>query len=219
MDYSKWDALVDTDDDEGPEDLTPAAEFGVKLLSSWLLEGTPTLSKAELQRVINFVEVQQARLGDNDNRARAPEIIDFLEQHPAPSVEPLLEATWLGRLHDPGDLDCSSRGPTIRIQASMTSALNTLAACRQLGARALFDEIWANPAGSVARKYLALGFAQELYEKRATVELQAAAKARPGGHPVETKAASLAGRLGVNRLGMTVALAITLIAVAISRLL
>jgi hypothetical protein len=175
--YRKWDSLdVDSSDEEEP-DLTPAAEEGQRLFSEWIVESNPEIQPTEVEHIINFIEVQQQRIGHEDNRPRAAEIIDFLESHDAPKSEHLLITAWDARLRDSAEPSEAAR--LIRMKAALTSALNTLEAVRKYGgARKLFDAILADSSEKLAKEYSGRKFAHAALERHAEKVVSAASLAR-----------------------------------------
>ena len=139
--YAKWDAFdAGSSDDEGPGP-TPAAEFGIRTLSEWITSANPGLAKAEVDKLIDFIEVQQPRLGHTDNLPRASALIEWVETNGTVDSEHLLEVVWQARLYfcdEPGEA-----ARFVRMKAALTSALNTSKAIDECGgARALFDTMW-----------------------------------------------------------------------------
>lgn len=167
-DYRKWELLdAGSSDDEGPGP-TEAAEVAQKLLTEWLVEANPGLTAVEAAHLVAFIEVQQRHVGQNDNLPRAKEIIDFYDSGSAPQVEPLLAVCWAARLKGLDDEDPGIQARNTRVKAALTSALNTAAACHELGgARRLFDTMWSEPQGQVARDYASLRYAQAALQKHA----------------------------------------------------
>lgn len=182
IDYAKWDNVVDSDDeDDAPVDATPAAAFGKKLMEAWLTEAAPGVSADEISLIVKFVEKQQPRIGERDNRSQSTQIVQFLEsQRCAIRTAPLVAAVAASQARDLEALPSSERAPAARVRAALTTALNTLCAAKECGGpRQLFESMRASPIGDVATRYAQHAYAAAAVDAYANARLRAAASAQP----------------------------------------
>ncbi|KAL1504392.1 hypothetical protein AB1Y20_010798 [Prymnesium parvum] len=185
MDWSKkWEGLgCSSSDDEA--DLTPAAELGLRLLTDWLREANPGLSRQQLDALLSFFDAQQPPLGQPE-LSRAPAVIAWEEAHGGVAAAPLLEAVWASRLR--ASEDAAEDARFVRLRGALTSALNTAEACAACGgARTLFERLAKEPEAELAEKYRSCRFAREALARRAEADVRhrpvcasAAHEERPG---------------------------------------
>ena len=169
LSYSKWDNLVDSDDefeaaDATEADRTPAAELGRKFIRQWLVEASPELDcyggHQELQELTTFIERQVPKLGESDNRSSAAAITSFLESKRMPRTAPLVAAVAASQTRELSSIAEAERPAAARVRAAMTSALNTLCACKEHGGpRRLFEAMREAPDGEMARRYASMSYA------------------------------------------------------------
>ena len=181
VDYSKWSNVGDSDDeDDGRKaaDSTPAADFGRQLLAQWVMEAAPNVSKDEIHHLTRFVEAQQPRLGERDNRSRATDITHFLETQRPPRTAPIVAAVAASQTRNFDVLDAGERAPALRVRAALTSALNTLCASKENGGpRKLFELMRDSPTGDVATRYAKQAYAAAAVDAFCEARLRATARA------------------------------------------
>lgn len=180
LDYSKWDLVGASDSDEEPEESSGAAVRGVELLTDWVMKANPSLSSDEVAEVVSFVSSTYSRPNVDTDLSRAADIIELFESGHAPPVGPLLATVWQSRLGTFHEISATS-GPSIRMAAALTSALNTLVACNghSGSARGLFDEMWAEPDGVLAKAYADKRFAARELKRHSEEQLRAVTMSRP----------------------------------------
>lgn len=191
VDYKKWDAIVDSDDDEprggsgsgsgGNAGLqqrrkTPARgtpEYNdrmshhsqsMAMIAEWLKEADPRMSSDEVTQMIKFITVQHRGVHPH-NIMRHAEIVAHLEAAEAagesPRMHSLIALCYLAK-HRAEDADHEVAGRGKRVLVVAMGALNTLCACEhEGGAHRLFDALLGEPKSALQTKYTACEFAAE----------------------------------------------------------
>ena len=108
VDYSKWADIADSDDEQDvPETRTPAGAFGHELMTTWLTEAAPGVSKDEIAHIVRFVELSQPPLGTGDNRSMSAQILKFAETERPVRTAPLVAAVAAAQIRDLDSLPAS----------------------------------------------------------------------------------------------------------------
>ncbi len=190
VDYSKWKDFADSDDDSDSEqeERTAAAEAGHRMLTGWLTEAAPAVSKEEIEHLAQFVELQQPELGERDNRSRAKQIVKFLDKRREPRTAPLVAAVAAAQTRNLDVLDPSTKPTAVRVNASLITALNTLCAAKENGGpRKLFELLREYPGGDASKNYARQAYAAAAVDAfNDAMRSRAAAQAPEAPSPRET---------------------------------
>ena len=178
-DYSKFDAIVDSDDEDGHE-LPPLEEKqsvpsllaqhdAMLLLAGWLngLHMITGLSEAENAKLMRLIAIQD-KATTPDARKRYAAITSFFEEDErwVPPIVAMVALCHVAEERTNSESDECRKLTGARAMLLAMSSLNILAACYVNGASKLFRVLEEDPNGEVAGRLERFEYAMELVANR-----------------------------------------------------